>query len=120
MLFWFDCWAESGSSPVLFLQFHNVEEQVNMGVPLGILLDEFSMIPAKMLGQVLRIVEIFILSICEFNFLNCVYHHPNQILRRIQQLHSNMGRPLLPSLFILSGDPYQVIVIQCVDGGISQ
>ena len=33
-------------------QFHNIDGQLNEGVPLGVFLDEFSMIPADMLGQV--------------------------------------------------------------------
>ena len=41
-------------------QLHNVEEQVNLGVPLGIILDEFSMIPPKMLGQVLAMALLHI------------------------------------------------------------
>jgi hypothetical protein len=36
----------------LLCQFHNVDEQLNEGLPLGVFLDEFSMIPANMLGQV--------------------------------------------------------------------
>ena len=33
-------------------QFHNIDGQLNEGVQLGVFLDEFSMIPADMLGQV--------------------------------------------------------------------
>ena len=33
-------------------QFHNIDGQLNEVVPLGVFLDEFSMIPADMLGQV--------------------------------------------------------------------
>ena len=41
--------------------------------------------------------------------LSIPYLFFNQILRRIQQLHNNMGKPPLPSLFILAGDPYQAM-----------
>lgn len=39
---------------ILFMtaQFHNIDTQLNEGVPVGVFLDEFSMIPADMLGQV--------------------------------------------------------------------
>ena len=48
-------------------QLHNVEEQVNQGVPLAIILDEFSMIPPKMLGQVLHMQS---LDCCQSTICN--------------------------------------------------
>jgi len=83
----------------LLCQFHNVDEQLNEGLPLGVFLDEFSMIPANMLGQVYTLFKLFNSSIS----LSTVM----QVLRRVQQLHNNVGKLPFPSLFILSGDPYQ-------------
>ena len=36
-----------------------------------------------------------------------------QVLRRVQQLHNNVGKLPFPSLFILSGDPYQAWQTWC-------
>jgi hypothetical protein len=85
-----------------FSQYHNVDDQLNEGLPLGIFLDEFSMIPPDMLGQ----VKMHIYSPL---YLCHPFSPTLQALRRIQQLHNNMGKLPLPSLFLLSGDPYQVL-----------